>query len=459
MTLRTKWFPEAIEVESINTYSQATIQKPQQCGLSYPIGVALDVLSYSGEPEIFGKRNGSCSIIIPCYSELAMLEEHLNALSLQDNLDFDVIIVASNVLDMEKARKLATGRQFCVSIIRRGSDTGSAGGFYAGQRYAMANGCKCMIFADVDAIPIGKSTVGTLLSAFESGHELVQSGAKLHFEGESVVDSKPAVLPFYALISASLVKRAGYVFAPAYNGSEDNDYLRRLSSLAKPFVCGNWVRHPVITPFFSKSFDRDGRYIINQLVLLSGPRMAGYHFFTTALLAPIFIIFGKPYARSLAIFVLQNTLLGRYGRVLADFRTSQQESVAKVSTDGFGIVLTTLEKQKCLKNAEFIPQVQGIAAKLMRPLHAARMCLRKKSLLYITNQLSIPVSMVFGRESWLYARDGTAYPIADNGNPFIHALRLVLFAFSFPFFLSFSAFLFILRMALKPETRGYGLGK
>jgi len=412
---------------------------------------------YSGRPLVFGSLAGRHAIIIPCYNELGVLGEHLNALALQDTHDFDAIIVASDVLDMEGASRAAASRPFGITIIRRGSDTGSAGGFYAGQRYAMEKGYSCMVFADVDAIPIGKSAVRTLLLEFESGSDLVLSGARLFFEGEPVFESKPAVLPFYGLISARLVEKAGYVFAPAYNGAEDNDYLQRLSRLCRPSASANWVRHPVITPFFSKSFDRDGRYIVNQLVLLPGGRLLGYHFFTTALLAPAFIFFGKPYARELAAFVLWNALLGRYGKVLSGFQTSQRLDVRKIDCREFDLIITVLKGWRGRERTLFIDAPPGPLEKAISPARVAFRAFRKKTLLRITNQLSIPAVMAFGREAWIFSRDDTAYQISDNRGRMIHLLRLLAFFASLPIFLAFSLFLLALRLIGKPDTRGFGL--
>jgi hypothetical protein len=81
---------------------------------------------------------------------------------------------------------------------------------------------------------------------------------------------------------------------------------------------------------------------------------------------------------------------------------------------------------------------------------------RKKALLYPINNYAVILSMLLAKETWVSASKGE-FLLANGGNPPMHLLRLALFCFAFPVFLSLGMLTFFINWARKPNTWGYGV--
>ncbi len=102
------------------------------------------------------RKNSQVLIVMPFYDNYAAIAKHLELLSAQTTSDFDIVIVASVVSDEKKLREIIDGGnyKFGVALVKRKEDTGSAGGYFTGEKYALENGYRAILIGD-DDLPAG----------------------------------------------------------------------------------------------------------------------------------------------------------------------------------------------------------------------------------------------------------------------------------------------------------------
>ncbi|MEW6748380.1 MAG: glycosyltransferase [Candidatus Micrarchaeota archaeon] len=395
-------------------------------------------------------------ILIPCYNELDYLVEHLRALSGQSFLEFDALVVLSNILDnREVAKKLPQPLPFNVILLNRASDTGSSGGFYAGEKYALENGYECVIFADVDAIPSAdKDLVEMLWKSYAGGAQLAQSYIKYRLGDKMVFEAKPGSNHCYGMISTALIRKAGLHYYPLYIGADDTEYLLRTSSLAPVAFVDRAVYHPLLASAY-KNFDRDVGYIINHM-LIGIPRYWLGHVYTLSTMSLIFLLFGEPHMRESALHILKSALTYRFGRENTGFSSGFREKVQAVDRASFDTVVSPIEipgvKELILHNYG-----GGEGKRFGDALSTALKVLRKRTLFSQANMTAIVAGMPFAKECWVVQGDGKALLVSDNRSLSIHVLKGALFCFLFPSFLTFSFISLAVNLLRKPDTMRFGL--
>jgi len=175
---------------------------------------------------IFSKPHGTneLCIIMPVYNEYTYLFKHLEVLSQQIFQDFDLIVILSNldtsaVVDELKKKELKYG----LVVIKRKDDTGSSGGFYAGERYALAKGYKHLIMADVDCFPVDNDVIEKMMAAKEAGWV---APILLMREGEHTM--RDDILHCYNLLDINIFRKVGLHYPSIYIGGDDYEMELRI---------------------------------------------------------------------------------------------------------------------------------------------------------------------------------------------------------------------------------------
>ncbi|NYZ74267.1 glycosyltransferase, partial [Candidatus Micrarchaeota archaeon] len=123
----------------------------------------------------FRKKKANGLIIMPFYRAYDYLFKHLELLEAQTFQDFDLLIVLNSLSDEKKVLDFINQNKFGYGIIvaKRKEDTGSAGGFFTGEKYALENGYKYIIITDDDCLPVNKRHIETLVEEHRKGNPLV----------------------------------------------------------------------------------------------------------------------------------------------------------------------------------------------------------------------------------------------------------------------------------------------
>jgi len=388
-------------------------------------------------------------IIVPFYKAYDYLFKHLKLLEAQTFQDFDLIIVMGASSDEKKVIDFINQNKFRYGIIvaKTKEDTGAAGGFFTGERYALENGYKYVIIADDDCLPVNKQHIETLVEEHRKGNPLVYARVAFVLDGEEV--HYQSGLPYYSLVDIGLLRKAGLHFAPLYIGGDDGEFEARLFRLAKPLRTESKVTHPKEHSIFV-DFERSVRYRINEM-LLDIPEHSDIYLYDIALVSLCYLIFGTPAVRKGGFHMLYCAIIHRYGPDAAKgFKSAPGFAQEELKFDR---IVTPLASQK---GKEYFLYQYGAGQMIKHLLELAVATFRKKALLMPINTFGALVSMIVAKETWVSSRAGH-YLLAENRNAFIHLLKLFLFGLLFPPFLVLAVLTLLLNLARKPKTMGYGI--
>jgi len=405
--------------------------------------------------EPIGPKTGKKSdllIAIPCYNERELLLEHLKLLDRQIGAKFDVLAVLGNVFEEKTALELLKQKHnFSLILIKRAEDTGSAGGFFAAQKFALEEGYEFLIMADVDCLPADDGVVAALYAHHECGYvsptEIFErEGGLPAFVPQASQRAKFTPIYHYTLISSRLMKKYGLVFAPAYHGAEDAEYAQRLAGETRVFV-EERVRHPfIIGDKTYRKLDRFWAYTLNTILLVRGKRYA-LNLARYLLSSLTMFFFFPPYGRAMARKMMELLFNYIYGK------KAMQE--LKVDMTAFLSDASALPK-----NARRVSYSQYLTlGALGAEMFQAKFANFRKEIVIegSANDLLITMQAAWAKKA--YYKTGEQYLlIADNSSLLVHALKIIAFALAFlPFMaVSFVAFMFI-KLARGPRTIGYGL--
>ncbi len=159
------------------------------------------------------------AVVVPTLGKKSLVEEHLRRLAAQTSGGFDVVVVYG--ADDSVAR-VPEGLG-CVHLRGR-SDFGSAGAFYAGERFALDEGYGKIVLADDDCLPLSEDLVQRLDEATESSDVALPKIAY----GDAA-PSAGNLINHYGCVRARAFRLGGLTYAPLFFGGDDIELMTRLS--------------------------------------------------------------------------------------------------------------------------------------------------------------------------------------------------------------------------------------
>ncbi|MEW6036203.1 MAG: glycosyltransferase family A protein [Candidatus Micrarchaeota archaeon] len=394
----------------------------------------------------YGEGRHDGLIIMPSYKAYDYLFRHLELLQKQTFRDFDLLIMLSSESDEKKVSGFLDSMRpgFVVVLAKRNEDTGSAGGFFAGEKYALENGYKYVFLTDDDLLPLDADTIGRLVEERKKGAMLAYSSPHFVVDGERAFTGSG--IHFYSLLDISLLKEAGLHFAPMYIGADDTELASRVLKLAGPVSTGCSVSHPGRHSIFA-DFERSILYRINDMLLIMPGHFVDYIYGSSVLL-PAYLVFGSERARKAGFHLMKALIAHKFGKGAIPPKGGGD---AAPGSEVYELVVTPLQSVKTGNVFRY-----GYGKGPAHMLDLAGKALGKKVLLYPINNYAVILSMLLAKETWVSASRGE-FLLAKSGNPLLHALRLAVFCFVFPAFLSFGLLSFAINWARKPDTWGYGI--
>jgi len=280
----------------------------------------MDVPGIAPPASTAGQAGSGLLIVIPCYDELELLKKHLIFLSKQSFQAFDALLVLGiGFPDDELAKFLKDGKfQFNAFLAKRKEDTGSAGGFFTGQKHAIGKKYPFIILADVDCMPEDARLVESLyknrgkLFVSPSVHFIDEHGNRSPVpQGDR--DARTST-SHYTLLSAGLFEKYGLYFSPLYCGYEDAEYRNRIRE-PRHFI-GNFCAHPGAKAAFFAKPEKGLAYSANQ-ALFSPPSLFPRFALVMSWLLATLVLFHGRRGRALAARFFKAIFKKEYGRQAA----------------------------------------------------------------------------------------------------------------------------------------------
>ncbi len=159
------------------------------------------------------------AVVVPTLGRKSLVEEHLRRLACQTSGGFDAVIVYGTGDSMARVPD-GLG---CVHLKGK-LDFGSAGAFYAGERFALDEGYEKIVLADDDCLPLSEDLVQRLDEATESSDVALPKVAY-----GKAAPSAGNLINHYGCVRARAFRRGGLTYAPLFFGGDDIELMTRLS--------------------------------------------------------------------------------------------------------------------------------------------------------------------------------------------------------------------------------------
>ena len=395
------------------------------------------------------RKNNQALIVMPFYNNYAAIAKHLELLSAQTTSDFDIVIVASVVSDEKKLREIIDGGnfKFGVALVKRKEDTGSAGGYFTGEKFALEKNYRAIFIGDDDCLPVEPTLVEKSIRAWKGGALACAPESRFLMDGEVVYTSRS--VPYYGLLDLSLLRKGGLHYLPMYIGADDWEFGFRAIRGVRVSEIDAYVTHPARHTIFA-NFHRSLLYRINMMLLVVPDRIEDY-LYSFSVVCPVYLVFGSQRARAGGLHMLKSVILHRFGKdaLMAESPYGEKQP------ERFDVVISS-SKAKGMRGARpyDYSKIRGGFGKLPG---FAKSVAGKVVLLDVVNNFAVLLSMMLAKETWIESTKGT-YLIARNSGIPSTIARFIILGLIFPFFLAGGVLAYLVSWLRKPDTRGYGLG-
>jgi len=203
------------------------------------------------------------AVVIPTYRRKEILKTHIERLASQTLNGFDIIII----YDQDDEFIVPPPGASVLHIRERGAN-GSAGGFYTGQGFALAEGYRHIILADDDTLPESDRLLERITELLEDYDVVVPRTRFLSLKTTS------DVIHLYGAMRRGVLEKVGLTFLPLYLGGEDLELMDRIRRDGSFSTCvgDGQASHPVQPSIFLGNMRRAVYYARGNILrfLLGG---------------------------------------------------------------------------------------------------------------------------------------------------------------------------------------------
>lgn len=168
-----------------------------------------------------GKREHDCAIVIPSANSSELLSEHLDILSRQSAMNFDVIVIGK---PPSKAHP-----KLNILYYQENYPLGSSGGFGLGRMLAYSLGYKYIVNADVDCTPVSKDLMRKLVDAAKKERKAIVPKSIDYIKGGEVRVGGRGTNQ-YDICPREVFEKSGFEFFRFFRGGEAHEIYIRLSA-------------------------------------------------------------------------------------------------------------------------------------------------------------------------------------------------------------------------------------
>ncbi|GEM_PF-1116449 len=399
--------------------------------------------------------NGRLVVIIPCFDEQKLLLRHLSFLAAQTFQEFDVLIVLGSSFPHKELLKILKKKnyKFGLAVAKRSRDTGSAGGFFTGQVYALQKQYDYMVLADVDCFPKDKRLVKRLYALRKHGYVspktvFIGPKAKTIIPPEKTRAAYTSVAQ-YTLLSASLVKKYGLYYFPVYMGADDAEYAERIKE--KRTFISNRVFHPFIIG--QKAYSSPSvywAYVLNTIAVIKSPRRFFLNIFRAVFSCLAMVIFFPSCWKRLGSKAFFGMLCLSFGkRMFKKMRTDFSACI-------FPSPCFCGKKPSQIKYRQYFAPVKAMF------FHAAAKAIanfRKNALFLPSCNDMLPIAVgIMAKKAYYRQGPKKFLLISDNSNIAFHLAKLIAYAIFLPILLAIALpIVIIMKITNQPKTMHFGL--
>ena len=403
-----------------------------------------DLISFS--KSFKRQKTNDILVIIVFFNEYEHLEKHLRLLAEQTYKDFDILIVSDPVTNDEKTIEVISKskNENRTTLVKMREPDGPAAAYFIGDKFAVENEYKAVIYADIDAFPTEEEVIEKLVSQYKKGNKIVGGTTNLMFNDKAIDFGSGG--HHYSLVATSLLKEHGFHFAPVFIGGDDGEFYCRLFNYEKLVSVKAKVTHSMEQSIFAH-FERSVLYRINA-ALVGVPCNLGAHIHLFGMIILPYLLFGTRHTREAAFHIVRKLIENKYGKK-AFFNRKMEGSR---EPEKYGLVISPIELEKT--GSLFVYKFKNRS--VMKLLNLIITSIRKKVLVYVTENYVVAFIMAVASETWISSKKGK-YKIAENKNMLLQLIKIIIFVIGIPIFSLIGIPSFFVAWARKPKTERYGL--
>lgn len=400
----------------------------------------------------YGKRETDLLLVLTSYVSYADVERHLGDLAKQTFTNFNLLLVLGLPFDDVKLQAHLEKKKYPFGIVlaKENERRGCTGGFFEGQKYALEKEYKYIVMADDDYVPIDRTLMESLYKNREKGYVV----PTVNFvEGEYRKQGFGGGPAQYSLFSVEVFKKYGLYYMPLFHGADDAEFVERMGG-RKGFQIQERVEHPYIAGrrLFSL-FDRALLFLLQAIIIIKDGRTLLYNMAQFAFMLSVALFFLPKYGRR--IFAAMSALLLTYTygkKAHAKAKSGYEEFITDTKAAHEGKFETVDEMDAKYIDEGGRKKLGGIVGEMLRTL-------RKNVVVENTFSFSKPFFLsILARKVHVRLGENKYLLLGDNGNVFLHFVKLLAFAVFLPAYFALLMVLFVpIKMLKQPKTMGYGL--
>ncbi len=412
-------------------------------------------------------------LIIPFFNEVDLVFKNLDYLKMQTFKEFDVALCYSiegeKFFNPEELKKELQKRKypFTIYLIKTEFDNGIPTGFFAGEVFAIKHNYEAVMYVDVDAFAVNKDLVKIVWNEYKKENvAIVPYFVRFLKDSKEikVIQKKLYNTHNFTLVPISILKEVGlhYVVIPA---ADDLNFMKRLIKTNKIKYLDN---HNLLS---IHPFKIENEFVVFSPLtsMLDGFLWIDHSFFEmlikalfVSFLCSVWLLFtNNSMTPSAFLYDLKKLIKRISSNEIINVQKERKEVIQYFrnykTTDGSGVkeieIYSSIKtKNWSLESKKWIRfHLFSFIEKLKYFKFFRKIIVQE----WLDTKSEFLLFHMFSKQYWI--KDGDRYILlADNSNPFIHALKLMLLPLIYPFFLALFALVTIIGLIKHVNTTGYG---
>jgi hypothetical protein len=415
-------------------------------------------------------------IVVPFFNEVETVLKNLDYLQKQTFKNFDVALCYSvegeKFFDARKLKRELEKRKygFTIYMLKAEFESGFPTGFFSGEVFAIKHNYEALIYSDSDAFAVNENLVRILFEEYKKENKVIFPFFT-YINGTEKIGS--GLNPHnFLLMPVNILEKVGLHYLPMMHG-DDINYTRRIVNEAKnriKYIGEDLVLsiHPykietTITPKLSLYFHvakhtaLSKQELFFQIIFISFTHFIIFLFDKNQMKYKAFfedikeLISEIVYNEKITLKKIRENMFS----YIKNYKTVEKKDFEKINKENIFLVENGASMLMWREQRIKIEYAKRVLQEILKVTGSMKKVFRKICVRDRKNLLEDLLCFILGKQYWI--KKGDKYIlIADNTNPVVHAIKIIVLVLIYPLFLILYVVVTIVAKAKYVDTRNYG---